>query len=93
MSNSSKVSAFEGNIRVLVFQTIISQLGFGMFVVILQPYILSRGFSVVELGIGQSMINLSSALGLMMWGASSDKLGRKPIMLSCGICRVVHWLF
>ncbi len=80
--------ALEGNIRVLAVQTFLSQLGFGMFYVVWQPYILSTGVGVVELGVIQSIINLSSAAGLMAWGALSDRLGRKPVMLVSNASRV-----
>ncbi len=81
--------ALEGNIRVLAVQTLVSQLGFGMFYVIWQPYILSTGVGVVELGVIQSIINLSSAAGLIVWGVLSDRFGRKPIILASNACRVV----
>ena len=80
--------ALEGNIRVLAVQTIVSQLGFGMFYVVWQPYILSTGVGVVELGVIQSIINLSSAAGLIVWGVLSDRFGRKPIILASNASRV-----
>jgi len=80
--------ALEGNIRVLAVQTLVSQLGFGMFYVIWQPYILSTGVGVVELGVIQSIINLSSAAGLIVWGVLSDRFGRKPIILASNASRV-----
>ncbi len=73
--------ALEGNIRVLALQTLVSQLGFGMFYVIWQPYILSTGVRVIDLGVVQSMVNMSTALGLISWGALSDRFGRKPVIL------------
>ena len=63
MPSLSKFLALEGNIRVLALQTLISQLGFGMLVVVWQPYMLSVGLSVVDLGIIQSLINFSTAAG------------------------------
>ena len=81
--------ALEGNIRVLAVQTLISQLGFGMFYVIWQPYILSTGVRVVDLGVIQSVINLSTAAGLIIWGTMSDRLGRRPIILAAHACRLI----
>ena len=81
--------ALEGNIRVLAVQILVSQLGFGMFYVIWQPYILSTGLSVVDLGIVQSVINLSTAAGLIIWGIMFDRLGRKPIILAAHACRLI----
>jgi len=81
--------ALEGNIRVLAVQTLISQIGLGMFFVVWQPYILSMGVSVVELGIIQSIINLSSAFGSIVWGFLSDRFGRKPVILASNASRVL----
>jgi MFS family permease len=76
MSFLSKHLALEGNIRVLAIQLLVSQIGLGMVMVIWQPYILSQGFSVVELGFVQSVSNLASAAGLFSWGYLSDRYGR-----------------
>jgi len=84
--------ALEGNIRVLAVQIIVSQFGFGMFYVVWQPYILSTGVSVVSLGVVQSVINLSSASGSIVWGVLSDRFGRKPIMLASNASRVLALL-
>jgi MFS family permease len=81
--------ALEGNIRILVVQTLISTLGFGMFTVIWQPYLISEGVSVVEIGWIQSAINLSSGVGLIAWGVLSDRYGRKPVLIASNICRVL----
>ncbi len=81
--------ALEGNIRVLAVQTIVSQLGFGMLYVVWQPYILSAGISVVQLGVIQSVISLSTAAGLVTWGALSDRVGRKPVVLASNASRLV----
>lgn len=81
--------ALEGNIRVLAVQTLVSQLGFGMFYVIWQPYILSTGVRIVDLGVVQSVINLSTAAGLIIWGVMSDRLGRRPIILAAHACRLI----
>ena len=81
--------AIEGNIKVLVLQTLVSQFGFGMFYVIWQPYILAIGMSVIQLGIVQSVINLSTAIGLIAWGILSDRFGRKPIILASNASRIV----
>ena len=80
--------ALEGNIRILVVQTLISTLGFGMFTVIWQPYLISEGVSVVEIGWIQSAINLSTGAGLITWGALSDRYGRKPVLIASNVCRV-----
>lgn len=70
-------------------QTLVSQLSFGMFYVIWQPYILKTGVSVVGLGVIQSIINLSTAAGLIVWGILADKIGRKPVTLAGSACRLL----
>jgi MFS family permease len=85
----SKFLALEGNIRVLALQVLISQLGFGMLVVVWQPYMLSVGLTVLDLGIIQSVINFSTAAGLFIWGPLSDIFGRKRVMLLGHASRVV----
>ena len=70
MKSVSKYLALEGNIRVLAAQTFVSQIGLGMFYVIWQPYLLSTGITVSQLGLIQTMINVSTALGLIVWGRS-----------------------
>jgi MFS family permease len=89
MQSLGKYLALEGNIRVLAVQTLISQLGFGMLMVVWQPYILSVGLSVVDLGIIQSVINFSTAAGLFLWGPLSDMFGRKRVILLGHASRVV----
>jgi len=89
MKSVSKFLAIEGNMRVFAVQTLISQLGFGMFFVIWQPYILSRGVTIVELGLVQSILNLSTAGGLIAWGVIADRYGRKPVILVSNVCRIL----
>ena len=89
MRSVAKYLALEGNIRVMAVQSLISALGFGMFFVVWQPYILSTGVSVVDLGVVQSVINLSTAAGLIAWGVLSDRFGRKPVILVSQACRLL----
>jgi MFS family permease len=81
--------ALEGNIRALALQTLISQIGFGMFYVIWQPFILSTGATVAHLGVIQSLISLVTAAGLLLWGVLSDRLGRKPVILASNLSRII----
>lgn len=89
MKSVSKYLALEGNIRVLATQTFVSQIGLGMFYVIWQPYLLSTGITVSQLGLVQTMINVSTALGLIVWGQISDRVGRKPGVIGSAICRTL----
>jgi len=89
MGSIARYLALEGNIRVMAVQTLVSGLGLGMFFVVWQPLILSTGVSVVDLGVIQSVLNLSSAAGLIAWGALSDRFGRKPVILVSQSCRLL----
>mgnify|MGYP006284740099 CR=1 FL=1 len=84
-----KYLALEGNIRVLAAQTLLSQIGFGMFYVIWQPYLLSTGIDLPELGLIQTLISFSTGLGLLTWGYLSDRLGRKPVVIASNVFRVI----
>jgi MFS family permease len=88
MKSFSRTLALEGNIRVLAAQTLISQIGFGMFYVIWQPYLLSTGINIGQLGVIQTMINVSTGLGLLAWGYVSDNYGRRPVVIASDVCRV-----
>ena len=85
----SRFLALEGNIRVLAMQTLVGQIGLGMFYVIWQPYLLSTGISLPQLGIVQSIISLSTGIGLFVWGYISDNYGRKPVIIACIVSRII----
>lgn len=74
---------------VMAVLSVLSRLGYGMFLVVWQPYILSTGVSVVNLGVIQSVLNLSTAAGLIAWGVLSDRYGRKPIIIASQACRLL----
>jgi len=88
LKSLSRAFALEGNIRVLAAQALISQIGFGMFYVIWQPYLLSTGISIGQLGVIQTMINVSTGLGLLAWGYIGDSYGRRPVVIASNACRV-----
>jgi len=81
--------ALEGNIRVLAAQTFLSQIGLGMFFVIWQPYILSTGATLSQLGLVQTVINITTGIGLFFWGYISDKYGRRPVIVATLLCRII----
>jgi MFS family permease len=89
LKSISKYLVLEGNIRVLAAQTFVSQIGLGMFYVIWQPFLLSTGITVSQLGLVQTMINISTALGLIVWGQISDRVGRKPGVIGSALCRAL----
>lgn len=89
MEKISRFLALEGNIRVLAVQTLLGQIGLGMFYVIWQPYLLSTGITLSQLGVVQMTISVSTGLGLFIWGYISDTYGRKPVIIACLISRVI----
>lgn len=89
MQSINKYLALEGNIRILAIQTFISQIGMGMLYPIWQPYMLSTGMSVIELGLIQTVLNISTGMGLLTWGYLSDRYGRKPVIIASNVCRVI----
>lgn len=72
----------------MAVQTFLSQIGFGMFYVVWQPYLLSTGITLTELGLVQTLISFSTGMGLLTWGYLSDRLGRKPVIIACNVCRI-----
>lgn len=89
MEKITRFLALEGNIRILAAQTFLSQIGLGMFIVIWQPYILSAGATIPQLGIVQTIINVTTGLGLFLWGYVSDRYGRKPVTVITLIIRII----
>ena len=93
MEKLSRFLALEGNIRILAVQTLLGQIGLGMFYVIWQPYMLSTGITLPQLGLVQTVINISTGIGLFFWGYISDRYGRKPVIIATLICRVISIAF
>ncbi len=89
MEKLSRYLALEGNIRILAVQTLLGQIGLGMFYVIWQPYLLSTGINLLQLGLVQTVINASTGIGLFFWGYISDRYGRKPVIIATIFCRVI----
>lgn len=79
----------EGNIKIMAAQTIIGMIGFGAIFAVWQPYVLSTGLTVVDIGLIQSVLNLSTTVGLFTWGTLSDRIGRKPVIVISHISRAL----
>ena len=78
--------ALRGNIRVLLVQSVIGSIGYGMLFPIWQPFVLSLGASMSILGGLRAIITLLSSISSLIWGKHSDIAGRKPlIVLSYGL--------
>ncbi len=79
----------EGNIKIMAAQTIIGMIGFGAIFAVWQPYVLSTGLTVGDIGLIQSVLNLSTTVGLFTWGTLSDRIGRKPVIVISHISRAL----
>ncbi|MBS7631467.1 MFS transporter [Candidatus Bathyarchaeota archaeon] len=81
------------NIRVMAIRSLITEVFFGMFYVVWQPYAIHLGATVPQLGLVQGVMTLSSALGSLLWGKLSDLWGRKPIIVVSILLRVTSLIF
>lgn len=89
MKSVTRFLGLEGNIRILAVQVLLGQLGLGMFHVIWQPYFLQTGLTLVQLGLVQTVINLSNGIALFFWGFMSDRYGRKPVLSGSLLLRAI----
>ncbi len=81
------------NIQLLMLQAVVTQLCFGMFMVIWQPYIVNLGASFTQLGLIQVVITLFTSVGSLVWGRLADRRGRKPAHIGTMVCRFIAMLF
>lgn len=73
------------NIAVLSFAMVVVMLGFGMVIPIFPFYIESLGVGGRELGLLVAISSLMEFVFAPLWGAVSDRAGRKPVLL-VGLC-------
>lgn len=75
------MSGSRSSIAVLSFSMIVVMLGFGMVMPIFPFYIEALGVGGSELGVLMAVAALTEFLFAPIWGAISDKIGRKPILV------------
>jgi MFS family permease len=82
----TRLRSFTRNSKILLFSHASTRVGFGIFWVILNLYILELGFSPTFLGVFISSNLIASAVFLIPGGAISDRIGRKlTLVLSTGL--------
>jgi len=81
------------NIQLLMLQAVVTQLCFGMFMVVWQPYIIELGGSFTQLGLIQVVITVFTGVGSLAWGRLADRRGRKPAHVGAMACRFIAILF
>lgn len=69
------------NITILFFTMIVVMLGFGLIIPILPFYIEEFGASGKELGALMATFSIMQFIFSPLWGALSDRFGRKPILM------------
>ncbi len=82
-----------GNIRILLIQSVIGSIGYGMLLPIWQPFVLSLGASMPVLGGLRGIITLLSSISSLLWGKFSDMAGRKPFIVLSYALRAIAILF
>ncbi|MGD2247718.1 MAG: MFS transporter [Candidatus Methanofastidiosia archaeon] len=76
-----RLQSFSKNSKIVLFSYALTRVGFGVFWVILNLYILELGFSTKFLGTFISSHLVASAIFLIPGGAVSDWIGRKKTLL------------
>jgi MFS family permease len=77
----NRLKSFSKNSKIVLFSYALTRVGFGVFWVILNLYILELGFSTKFLGTFISSHLVASAIFLIPGGAVSDWIGRKRTLL------------
>ncbi len=60
--------ALSENVNAMAVRSLVTELFFGMFYVVWQPYVISLGATLPQLGLIQGVMILSAALGSLIWG-------------------------
>lgn len=81
------VLALKGNIRVLLVDSILGSIFYGMLSPIWQPFVLSLGASMAILGGIRAISSLTGSIFSFFWGRLSDRAGRKPLIIFSNFLR------
>lgn len=81
------VLTLRGNIRVLLIDSVLSSLFYGMLSPIWQPFVLSLGASMAILGGIRAILSLTGSIFSLFWGRLSDRFGRKPLIIVSNFLR------
>ena len=79
--------ALKGNIRILLIDSIVGSIFYGMLNPIWQPFVLSLGASMAVLGGIRAILSLIGSVSSFFWGRRSDKMGRKPLIILSNFLR------
>ena len=81
------------NVRAMAIRSLVTELFFGMFHVVWQPYVIELGATLPQLGLVQGIMILFAAAGSLLWGRLSDVWGRKPVIIASIFCRLIAGVF
>ena len=88
-----QVLTLSENIKTMAVQSLVSEACFGMFYVVWQPYIIELEATIPQLGLVQGVMALFAAVGSLLWGRLSDRVGRKPVYSASFVCRFIALVF
>ena len=69
------------NLIILFFTLVIMMLGFGIIIPILPDMVVGLGGGGIAMGLLMAIYSAMQFLFSPMWGALSDRFGRKPILM------------
>ena len=79
------IKAFQPNVRLYLFNTILTGMAMGIFRLIFNFYVLSLGYDESVLGQLVTVSSTSALLAALPMGYLADRLGRKPSLLVSGL--------
>jgi DHA1 family multidrug resistance protein-like MFS transporter len=81
------------NLGILFFTLVVVMMGFGIIIPILPFYVESFGASGKGLGLLMAIFSIMQFIFAPIWGALSDRFGRKPILLIGVLGNAISLLF